>query len=251
MTHMPKNRLRTPEEVIGTLAHTDLPPPAVEPSEASFVRALRNREEAAFEALIRRYYNPMLRVAISYVRTQEEAEEVVQDTWLAVLRGIDRFEGRSSLRTWIFRILVNRARTRARREARSLPFSALGAPASAAADDRDGAAGNGPDIDALLLHAKADGSRTEFLPGASPPPDARILTDELFRRLESGLEGLPPRQQEVMRLRDVEGWSAEEVCAELAVSAANQRVLLHRARSRLRGTLGDYLFDPPLPSTTG
>lgn len=250
MTHMPKNRLRTPEEVIGTLAHTDLPPPANHAPEAHFVRALRDRDEAAFETLIARYYNPMLRVAISYVRTREEAEEVVQDTWLAVLQGIDRFEGRSSLRTWIFRILINRARTRARREARSLPFSAL---RSVAGDrnDRVGAGAGGTDIDALLTHATTEGSRAELLPGAPPPPDARVLADELLRRLESGLADLPPRQQEVVRLRDMEGWSADEVCEELSVSAVNQRVLLHRARSRLRGSLGDYLLDPPLTGAAG
>src|SRR5690606_18093987 len=121
----PKNRLRSPDELVGTLSDTDLPPPRDADTDALLVRALRERDETAFETLIDRLYAPMIRVASSYVRSREEAEEVVQDTWLAVLRGIDRFEGRSSLKTWIFRILVNRARTRASRESRSLPFSAL------------------------------------------------------------------------------------------------------------------------------
>ncbi len=242
---MPKNRLRTPDELVGTLAHTDLPPPAAENSEALLVAALRRRDEATFEALITRYYAAMMRVATSYVRTREEAEEVVQDTWVAVLHGIDRFEGRSSLQTWIFRILVNRARTRARRESRMLPFSSL-APAFGATGDGRSATGAGDDeVDLLLARAAVEASRFEVTPSPPPPPDARVLADELFRRLERSMATLPPRQQEVVKLRDLEGWSAAEVCEELSVSAANQRVLLHRARSRIRDTLGDYFLEPP------
>src|SRR5690606_16440588 len=127
--------LRSPSERVGTLSHADLPPPAgassFDDEEQLLLRALRERDEQAFEWLLDRWYSPMLRLARTYVRTRADAEEVVQDTWLAVLGGLERFEGRSSLKTWIFRILVNRARTRARRAARTLPISAVAAPAGA------------------------------------------------------------------------------------------------------------------------
>jgi RNA polymerase sigma-70 factor, ECF subfamily len=224
--------LRSPSERVGTLSHADLPPPVPLPSqideEQLLVRALRERDEQAFESLLDRWYSPMLRLARTYVRSRADAEEVVQDTWLAVLSGIDRFEGRSSLKTWIFRILVNRARTRARREARTTPLSAMsGSPT-------DGAAGE-PD---WLFQAE----RIGVLPwhGQSfeqADPHSQLVSEELRVRIEMAVRSLPSRQQEVITLRDLEGWSAAEVCETLDLSDANQRVLLHRARMRVRDAL--------------
>jgi RNA polymerase sigma-70 factor (ECF subfamily) len=152
----------------------------------------------------------MLRVARSFVRSLDEAEEVIQETWLAVLNGIDRFEGRSSLKTWIFRILVNRARTRARREARTVAFSSLP-----------------PGIDEWA--------------GDAVGPDQAVIDNELRVVLERAVATLPKVQRLVISLRDIEGWPADEVCEALELSAANQRVLLHRARMRVRELLSSYL----------
>ncbi len=201
------NRLRSPDERFGTLSEAALPPPSGADSEEerTLVRALRGRDESAFEEVLDRYYTPMLRLAGTYVRGDAEAEEVVQDTWLAVLNGIERFDGRSSLKTWIFRILVNRARTRAKRESRVVSLPA----------DRDWG-----------LEA-----------GTSPGPDERLIASELGARIEAAIETLPPRQREVITLRDVEGWTAAEVSDLLDLTEANQRVLLHRARVKVRDSL--------------
>lgn len=228
---------RSPKERAGTLPNSSLPPPpGAGAEEALLAQALGERDEAAFDALLDRLHSPMLRLARVFVRSREDAEEVVQDTWLAALSGIDRFQGRSSLKTWLFRILVYRARTRGKREARTVPFSALA-----------GAAGGGP-----------DGFREEVQPGDAPGagtdpflseamhrtragPEEEYLSGELRARIEAAIRGLPARQQEVITLRDVEGWSSEEVCKLLDVSDANQRVLLHRARVRVRDALAPYL----------
>jgi RNA polymerase sigma-70 factor (ECF subfamily) len=227
-------RLRSPEERVGTLPNADLPPPAVDdPSgEASLVAALRAGDEAAFERLLDRYYSPMLRLAASYVRSREEAEEVIQDTWLAVLSGIRRFRGHSSFKTWLFRILVNRARTRAKREARSVPFSTAFAADSPRTGDAANAAG-----------ATAAAAWPETGPGlitATTPIDD-LLARELRQRIDAAIAQLPERQRAVITLRDVEGWSADEVRNVLRLSETNQRVLLHRARVRVRDALAPYL----------
>lgn len=203
--------------------------------ERSLIRALQDRDEAAFQMLLHRYGSTMQRLARSYVRSREEAEEVVQDTWLAVLIGLERFEARSSLRSWIFAILVNRARTRARREARTLPFSAL--------------AGGGVPDGGIYDTAASGRLAPELLPwsaylGTFPAPDEWLLTSELQARCASALALLPGRQREVLTLREIEGWSPREVCAQLGISEVNQRVLLHRARARLRHELMIRL-DPP------
>jgi RNA polymerase sigma-70 factor, ECF subfamily len=204
------------------------------------LEALREGDEMAFMALVDRYGALMLRVAGMYVRTPAVAEEVVQEAWLGVLEGIHRFEGRSSLKTWIFRILSNRAKTRGEREARCTPFSSLGG----GGEDDDGPA---VDADRFL------GPDDPVWPGhwAAAPrdwstvPDVRLLARETLDRIRAAIAELPDRQQEVIVLRDVEGWSAEEVCQALGVSEVNQRVLLHRARSKVRGALERYL-DPDL-----
>ena len=190
--------------------------------DASLLRRLRDGDERAFVALVERYHSTMLRVALAYVPSPAVAEEVVQDTWLAVLRGLSRFEERSSLRTWLFSILVNRARTTGQRETRSVPV-----------------ADAGPVVDA-----------SRFGPSgawAEPPEhwieeaENRIDAAKLAELLRAGLDVLPPRQREVVLLRDVEGLSGTEVCEVLAISEANQRVLLHRGRSRLRQVLESEL----------
>ena len=230
-------RFRRPEERVGTLSNASLPPPEAPGLDFEgrlWLQALRTREEAAFERLVERYYSGMLRLAMTYVRSREEAEEVVQDTWLGVLAGIDRFEGRSSLKTWIFRILVNRARTRAKRESRTIALSSL--PTAMLGPQ---AGGEGGSIDGLL---RARGGGEAVFAGSAPPgPEEGVLGKELAAAVEAALETLPQRQREVVTLRDVEGWTAAEVRELLGLSEGNQRVLLHRGRLRMREALLPYL----------
>ncbi|HLK45738.1 MAG TPA: sigma-70 family RNA polymerase sigma factor, partial [Acidimicrobiales bacterium] len=214
------------------LATADEPGPGAPPTVAStaadevaLVDALRAGDRAAFEVLLDRYGAAMLRVARSYVSTAEAAEDVVQETWLGVVRGIDRFEGRSSLKTWIFRILANRARTRGSRDARSVPFSSL------AEEDRPG-----PSVEPARFLADGRWAGHWAVP-PMPLPEERMLTRELRESLNVLIDELPPRQRAVLVLRDVEGLSATEACDVLGLSDANHRVLLHRARCRLRARL--------------
>jgi RNA polymerase sigma-70 factor, ECF subfamily len=199
------------------------------PEDRELVAALRRGDEAAFMRLVDEYGAMLLRVARMYVPTESVAEEVVQETWIGVLQGIDRFEARSSLKTWIYRILTNKAKTRAERERRAIPFSAL------AGDGDDGAS---VDPDRFL-----DADHRWAGHWATPPrrwdaiPDARLLSKETMACIRRAIDALPPAQREVITLRDVEGWSADEVCAALEVSEGNQRVLLHRARSKVRAAL--------------
>jgi RNA polymerase sigma-70 factor (ECF subfamily) len=200
--------------------------------DAQLIDALVRRDEAAFVRLVRRYQGPLLRLALVYGRSRAVAEEIVQETWLGVLQGIERFERRSSFKTWLFRILVNRARTRGEREARSVPFSALGYTAlepaePAVAPDRF----LGPDDPHWPLHWALPPKSW----GASP--EEQLLRQETLELIERAIAGLPPAWREVITLRDVEGLTAEEVCNVLGISETNQRVLLHRARSRVRGAL--------------
>jgi RNA polymerase sigma-70 factor (ECF subfamily) len=168
------------------------------------------------------------------VRTRAVAEEVVQETWLGVLAGLDRFEGRSSLKTWILRILINRAKSRGAREARCVPFSSLACDDSA-----------GPSVDPLRFlapeHDRWPGHWAVAPRSWAPVPDDRLLARETLEVIRRAISDLPERQREVIVLRDVEGWDADEVCAALRVSDANQRVLLHRARSKVRAELEAYL----------
>ena len=198
------------------------------------VKRLRDGDESAFMELIDRYGAMMLRVAQMYVRDRATAEEVVQETWLAVLNGIDRFEERSSLKTWIFRILTNRAKTRGARDGRVVPFSAL-----AAAEDDE------PSVDPDRFFGP-----DSTTPGAwaAPPrawPEHVLLGREALDVIRMAIEELPEAQREVIRLRDVEGWSPMEVADALEISDGNQRVLLHRARSKVRAALEEYL-DPEI-----
>ncbi len=195
-------------------------------SDRALVEALRRGDEDAFAALVDRYSRPMLRLAATFVRTPAVAEEVVQEAWLGVVAGIERFEGRSSLKTWIFRILTNTAKTRGSREARSVPFSSL---------EREGEGEPAVDPDRFISEGF----------WASPPrpwemPDERLLSKETRERVAQAIEALPPMQRTVISLRDVEGWSSEDVRNVLELSETNQRVLLHRARSRVRAELELY-----------
>lgn len=185
--------------------------------EATLVAALRAGDEGVFRMLVERHTPAMRRLALTFVRTQAVADEVVQEAWLGVLRGIDRFEGRSSLKTWIFRIVANVARTRGVREARSAPFSSF-----ASADE--------PSVDPDRF--QRDGA------WASPPePWERLEAGEMRRVIEASIAELPLQQQQVISLRDLEGWGADEVSTVLEISEGNQRVLLHRARSKVRAAV--------------
>lgn len=206
---------------------------ASEPAAAALVvEALRAGDEGTFQEVFTRLYPAMKRVARGYVASDAVADEIVQETWLAVINGIDRFQGRSSLDTWIFSILINQARKHDARERRALPFSSI-API-----------GSGePSVDADRFQKD-----NAAWPGhwATPPrpwqtPDRRLLSLEAREHLKRALEQLPERQRAVIVLRDVEGYSADEVCQLLELSEQNQRVLLHRARSRLRVALAEYV----------
>ena len=190
----------------------------------------------AFAELIDRYGAMMLRVAQMYVRDRATAEEVVQETWLAVLNGIDRFEERSSLKTWLFRILTNRAKTRGQRDGRMVPFSAL-----AGADPE----GDEPSVDPDRFLGPDSPH-----PGAwaAPPvawPEERLLERETLGVIEMAIDDLPEAQRDVILLRDVDGWTPMEVSDVLGITDGNQRVLLHRARSKVRAALERYM-DPEI-----
>ncbi|MEP6729891.1 MAG: sigma-70 family RNA polymerase sigma factor [bacterium] len=205
--------------------------------DAQLIDALRQRDESAFVQLVTRYQHHLLRLAMTYERSRAVAEEIVQDAWLGVLQGLETFENRSSFKTWLFRILVNRALTRAEREGRTIPFSALSNAASEAADPAVSA-------DRFLDADHPEWPNHWALPPRSwgANPEDALLTRESLDLIEQAINALPPAQRQVITLRDVEGWTAEEVCNILEISETNQRVLLHRARSRVRGALESY-FD--------
>jgi RNA polymerase sigma-70 factor, ECF subfamily len=199
------------------------------PDGDDLVERLRAGDEAAFGALVDRYYASMLRVARGYVATREAAEDVVQETFLGVVQGIGRFEGRSSLKTWMFRILVNRAQTRGEREGRSRPFSAL------VGDDEPAV-----DPDRFAKEGRWAGYWATP-PSSDPLPEASVLAAEMGDRLLDAIAGLPEAQRTVLELRDVLGFASDEVCTLLDITEANQRVLLHRARSKARAALEHYV----------
>jgi len=200
--------------------------------------ALRAGDAEAFATLLDLHHAALRRLALGIVRDPAVADEVVQETWLQVIRGIERFEGRSSLKTWIFRILTNTAYKRAEREGRTVPMSSLAAP-----DDDE------PAVDpSRFLDAQHD-----RWPGhwASPPtrwdelPEEHLIGRETLNRVSRTIDQLPVPQQQVIVLRDVAGWEPEEVCDMLGITEANQRVLLHRARSKVRASLELYFADSP------
>ena len=198
------------------------------PSEdGRMVEALRQGDEAAFLALVNKHHSAMLRLASAHVSSAAVAEEVVQEAWLGVLKGLASFEGRSSLRSWIFGILANCAKSRGVREARSAPFSSF--------DDPD-------EDEAPVDPSRFLGADHPRWPGhwASPPEawaDEKLLARETVGFVLQEIERLPPSQRQVVTLRDVEGWTSAEICVALGISEGNERVLLHRARSRIRAAL--------------
>jgi RNA polymerase sigma-70 factor (ECF subfamily) len=199
-------------------------------SDASLIAALRRGDEIALGGLIDRYQSALLRAARAYVANLAVAEEVVQETWISVLQSLDRFEGRCSLKTWIFRILANRARARGVREARCVPFSAL-----RPVDDD----GSEPAVDPTAF----DPATRQWVTAPQSwetIPEERVLAQETGAQIQRAIAGLPASQRRVIILRDIEGWSSEEVCGTLNISEANQRVLLHRARSKVRQALEHY-----------
>jgi RNA polymerase sigma-70 factor (ECF subfamily) len=199
--------------------------------------SLRLGDPAAFVSLVERHYASMIRVAMIYVGDRATAEDVIQETWLGVLQGISRFEARSSLRTWIFHILINRARTRGRRDARTVPFSAL--------PDR------GADVSEPAVEPERFLDATHPMwphywvsyPNPWTSVEEQIMSQEIRAFVDNEVSGLPRQQLEVITLRDIEGWTSREVCSVLRISEANQRVLLHRARSKVRCALERFLSD--------
>lgn len=202
--------------------------------DARVLAALRAGDEQAFAALVDQYHGSLQRLAFVYVKDRSVAEEVVQETWIGLLQSLGRFEGRSSLKTWLFRILMNVARSRARKESRSIPFSSLADPSAKSGE------------------ASVDADRFQQAGGrfagrwASPPsrwredPEAQAVSSETRSRIGAAIQALPDTQREVITLRDVEGFRSEEVCNLLQISDTNQRVLLHRARSKVRASLAAY-----------
>ena len=204
-------------------------------ADEQIVAALRAGDERTFRELFERSYPMMKRVARGYVASDAVAEEIVQDTWMAIVTGIERFEGRAALGTWMFSILTNQAKSHGARERRAVPFASI-APA---------------DVEEPAVDSDRFQKDDEAWPGhwATPPrpwqkPERRLLSLEARDQLKEALAQLPERQRLIVVLRDVEGLSAEEVCDLLELSQENQRVLLHRGRSRLRAFLEQYLEGP-------
>jgi RNA polymerase sigma-70 factor, ECF subfamily len=200
-------------------------------TEADLVAQLRAGDQAAIARLVDQWSPTMLRVARSFVDSPQSAEDVVQDAWLGMLSGLARFEGRSSLRTWTFSILVNRARTRGAREARTLPHSPLADQDEPTADDWLAGPGGEPARTWSSIDAQ---SRWDTA------PESVVLSREILLQLDRAVSALPLRQRQVVTMRDLCGMSTEEVCAALDITPANQRVLLHRARAVLRAALAGY-----------
>ena len=218
---------------------------AASEEDLSVVAALRQGDENAFTRLVEQHHASLRNMARLYISDAAVAEEVVQDTWLGVIQGIWAFEGRSSLKTWILRILINRAKTRALREGRTIPFANLGIddledPEAVLSGPRSRTAG---DTRQFLPSSQANetGRRTTTPRAPGPSPETMLLADEAREHLWKAIEALATNLRIVLTLRDVEGRSSEEVCNILGIRETNQRVLLHRARSRVRAALRHYL----------
>jgi RNA polymerase sigma-70 factor (ECF subfamily) len=207
-------------------------------SDDELLPALRAGDEAAFAGFVQRYHGALVRVAMLYVGNRDVAEEVAQEAWIGVLKGLESFQGRSSLKTWVFSILTNCAKTRAQREARYVAFSAF------AGEDEDG---DEPAVDPDRF-LPADDARWPGHWTSAPRrwehiPEDRLMAQETLAHVRAAIEELPPNQRRVLVLRDVEGLTSEDVCALLGISVSNERVLLHRGRSRVRRALERYFED--------
>ena len=204
-----------------------------EVAETALIEGLRAGDEAVFAQLVTALNVTLLRLARNYAPSAAVAEEIVQETWIGVITGIDRFEGRSSLRTWVVQILINIARTRSKREARSIPFASAGAPGPEA-EPLDPDRFFGPDHALYAGHWRMGPSHWGI-------PEERLLAGEAREAILSAIDALPPSQREVITLRDIGGWPSGEVCNALGISETNGRVLLHRARAKVRAAVEDLL----------
>jgi len=202
-----------------------------ETSVDSELEALKAGDEAAFQSLIQRYHSSMFKLAMTYVGDRGVAEDVVQEAWLTCLRSLDRFEGRSSLKTWLYGILVNVARARRRKESRILPFSSFWR--------RDESDSHRPTVDRSRFGS--DGLWSDGPSSWDNIPESKVLGEETVQQVRSAIDALPPKQREVILLRDVAGFEATEVSSLLGISPANERVRLHRARAAVRQKLEEYL----------
>ena len=231
-------RLQSGEKIATQhIADSQSPMRVASAEDLRLVKALRSRNESAFVSLVNMYHSSMLRLAMIFVPSETIAEEVVQETWMGVLHGLDRFEGRSSLKTWIFRILTNRAKTRAQREGRSVPFSSLSEFSTELQEPAiEPERFRGPDH-------QWPGGWVSFPHSWKEIPEERILSQETLSQIQEAIDILPMGQREVITLRDIEGCSSEEACDLLGISEANQRVLLHRARCKVRRALERYFED--------
>jgi RNA polymerase sigma-70 factor (ECF subfamily) len=207
---------------------------AIERDEEQFVCQLRAGDEEAFRRLVRRNTPSMTRVALAFVSRRAVADEVVQETWLNVVRGLDAFEARSSLRTWIYAILANCARRRADQEQRLVPVSELAAEETAGDEF-------GVSRDHFFDMGRWAGMWSTAVTRWEDLPEERLAASELRTALVEAIDALPRMQRAVITLRDVEGWSAEDVCEYLALTNGNQRILLHRARAAARASIALYL----------
>ena len=212
--------------------------------ELELIEALRQGDEVAFSTLIEQYHGRLLRLAQTFVSNQAVAEEVVQETWMAVLKGIHRFEGRSSLKTWIFQILKNRGKTKGQREHRYVSFSDL---ARSTDQEEDGT------IEPERFHTSGHLTGHWAIPPTTwdeNTPERVLVSKESLAQIEQAIQALPSNQRQVIVLRDIEGVDSEEVCQILNITSTNQRVLLHRARSKVRQALNPYLQGPSSKPTT-
>ncbi len=226
-----------PDSHVPNQAHRGSVGPDPEMKDRELVQALRNGDEAAFTSLIERFHNPLRRLARAYVPSEAVAEEVVQETWMAVLQGLTHFEGRSSLKTWIFRILTNRAKTRGQRENRYVSFSY-----AANQSDQEEDMGMEPE----RFHTSGHLTGHWVIPPTTwdeNTPERLLLSKESLAQLKQAIQTLPANQRQVIILRDIEEIDSEEVCQFLNITQTNQRVLLHRARSKVRFALNHYLQD--------
>ncbi len=202
--------------------------------ESELIAALREGDEAVFSRVVSEWSRPMLTLARGFVSTEASAEEVVQETWLAVINGLDRFEGRAALRTWVFRILINTAKSRGVKEHRTLPWSSVA--------DVDA----GPSLDPALFQSAGEPYPGQWRAAPATWPqgvavEGSLLAGEVRCMLRTAIDALPDRQRLVLVLRDVFGHKSDEICELLDISQANQRVLLHRARTAMRASLAGYL----------
>ena len=210
--------------------------PQASATDAAVISALRDGDEVAFTRLVDRNHAALRRIAQLYVSSPSVADDVVQETWLAVVRGVWAFQGRSSLRTWILRILINRAKTRAQRESRTVPIDA-GTPETAGPASSGSSGPLSPDLDGR--HDPMNGRGSALL-DPKPSPEAVVLAREARAHLRAAIGALPANQRTVITMRDLEGHSSEDVCNVLGLTETNQRVILHRARSAVRARVATY-----------